>query len=264
MIKILTGWSNKGGSTFAFIRLTNALNEAGYNAIMYGPHDWHLDKCKSDKLDNFKPEADDTLIVHFLALPDRPPVKKVVLNCHEKDVYEVSRVIPFWDECVFLNEKQRKYHSAYKGSYITIPNLKELLPKSIKEDGADKCAGVVGSIDKNKQTHISILRALNDGYEKVYVFGNVTDQPFYENEVKPVIEENKDKVIEYGFMSDKEKMYNMVDAVYLSSKSEVANLVKDECETNGTKFFGNHATNHDTKDLTNDEIIKEWIKVLEL
>tara|TARA_B100000927_G_scaffold78034_1_gene62109 strand:+ start:2448 stop:3242 length:795 start_codon:yes stop_codon:yes gene_type:complete len=264
MIKILTGWSNKGGSTFAFIRLTNALNDAGYEAKMYGPHDWHLDKCKSDKLDNFKPEPDDTLIIHFLALPDRPPVKKVVLNCHEKDVYEVSRVVPFWDECIFLNEKQRKYHSAYTGSYVTIPNLKEPLPNSIKEEGADKCAGVIGSIDKNKQTHISILRAINDGYDKVYIFGNVTDQQFYENEVKPIIEDNKDKIIEYGFISDKEKMYNMIDAVYLSSKSEVASLVKDECETNGTKFFGNHATNHDTKDLTNEEIIKEWVKVLEL
>ena len=115
MIKILTGWSNKGGSTFAFIRLVNALNEAGHDTTLYGPHDWHLDKCKGDKLDNFRPEADDTLIVHFLNLGDRPPVKRVVLNCHEKDVFEVSRIIPFWDECVFLNEKQRKYHKGYQG-----------------------------------------------------------------------------------------------------------------------------------------------------
>jgi hypothetical protein len=263
MIKILTGWSNKGGSTFAFIRLTNALNDAGYETIMYGPHDWHLDKCKSDKLENFKPESDDRLIVHFLNPGQRPPVKKVILNCHEKDVFEVGRVIPFWDECVFLNEKQRKYHKAYQGSYITIPNLREPLPKSVKKEGAEKCAGVVGSIDLNKQTHISILRALNDGYEKVYIFGNVTDQNFYDSEVKPLIDAH-DEVEEYGFISDKEEMYSMVDAVYLSSKSEVASLVKDECETNGTKFFGNHATNHDVKDLTNDEIIKEWVKVLEL
>jgi hypothetical protein len=264
MIKILTGWSNKGGSTFAFIRLTNALNEAGYDTIMYGPHDWHLDKCNADKLDNFRPEPDDRLIIHFLNPGERPPVKKVILNCHEKDVFEVGRVIPFWDECVFLNEKQRKYHSGYKGSYITIPNLREPLPESVKVEGAEKCAGVIGSIDVNKQTHISILRAINDGYEKVYVFGNVSDQNFYDSEVKPIIEANSDIVEEVGFMADKEKMYSMIDAVYLSSKSEVASLVKDECETNNTKFFGNHATNHDVKDLTNEEIIQEWIKVLEL
>jgi hypothetical protein len=76
--------------------------------------------------------------------------------------------------------------------------------------------------------------------------------------------ENIDKVEEIGFMGDKEGMYSMIDAVYLSSKSEVASLVKDECNTNGTKFFGNHSTNHDSKDLTNEEIVKEWIKVLEI
>ena len=263
MIKIITVWSEKGGSTFAFIRLVNALNEAGHETTLYGPHEWHLGKCKGDMLDNFRPESDDTLIVHFLNLTDRPPVKKVILNCHEKNVFEVGRMIQFWDECVFLNEKQKKYHITYQGSYVTIPNLREELPTSDKVEGSDKCAGIVGSIDFNKQTHISILRALNDGYEKVYLFGNISDEAFYNDEVKPLIDEH-DEVIEYGFISDKEKMYNMVDAVYLSSKSEVASLVKDECDTNGTKFFGNHATNHDVKELTNEEIIQEWVKVLEL
>ena len=53
MIKIITGWSNRGGSTFAFINLTNKLNEYGYETILYGPHEWHLDKCKSDLLKNY-------------------------------------------------------------------------------------------------------------------------------------------------------------------------------------------------------------------
>ena len=39
MIKIITGWSNRGGSTFAFINLTNKLNEYGYETILYGPHE---------------------------------------------------------------------------------------------------------------------------------------------------------------------------------------------------------------------------------
>ena len=52
MIKIISGWSDKGGSTFAFINLTNTLNEYGYDATFYGPHTWHLDKCKSGILDN--------------------------------------------------------------------------------------------------------------------------------------------------------------------------------------------------------------------
>ena len=52
MIRIITGWSNKGGSTMAFIALTNALNNAGYKTALFGPHTWHLDKCESGMLDN--------------------------------------------------------------------------------------------------------------------------------------------------------------------------------------------------------------------
>ena len=261
MIKIITGWSNRGGSTFAFINLTNKLNEYGYETILYGPHEWHLDKCKSDLSKNFKPEKDDYLIVHFLQLPERPKCKKVILNCHEKNIFEISKINPFWDKVVFINEKQRKYHTSFKGRYECIPNIKETLLKNEKGEDTLKVAGVVGSIDENKQTHISIKRALSDGYEKIYLFGNVTDPNYYNNEVKPYL---SDKVIEYGFIGDKQKMYDMVNAVYLSSKSEVASLVKDECHTTGTLFKGNFATTHDSEELDNDEIIDSWLDILEL
>ena len=93
------------------------------------------------------------------------------------------------------------------------------------------------------------------------LFGNVTDPNYYNNFVKPLIDEN---VVEKGFISNKQKIYDEVEAVYLSSHSEVASLVKDECETTGTKFYGSKATEHDVINLTNDEIIKEWVKILEL
>ena len=35
MIKIATGWSNKGGSTFAVINLTNELNKIGVETTLY-------------------------------------------------------------------------------------------------------------------------------------------------------------------------------------------------------------------------------------
>ncbi len=262
MIKIISGWSDKGGSTFALINLTNTLNQYGYDATFYGPHTWHLDKCKSGILDNsLTVDKDDKLICHFIQLPSRPNASKVILSCHEKNIFEVSKIKPYWDEVVFLNNKQRDYHSEYNGEFRIIPNLKEVLKKKENITDSKKIAGVIGSIDENKQTHTSIQRAFSEGYEKVYLFGNVTDPNYYEKYVKPLMNEN---VIEYGFESDKQKIYDMVDAVFLSSKSEVASLVKDECESTGTKFYGNVATDHDVKELTNDEIIKEWIKVLGL
>ena len=57
-------------------------------------------------------------------------------------------------------------------------------------------------------------------------------------------------------------MYDMVEFVYLSSKSEVASLVKDECESTGTTFKGNFATDHDNTFITNQDIVDKWRKIL--
>jgi hypothetical protein len=166
-----------------------------------------------------------------------------------------------WDEVVFLNEKQRNYHYGYTGKYSIIPNLKEVLENNPKSPETKGVAGIIGSIDENKQTHVSIHKALRDGFGKVILFGNVTDPNYYSSFVKPLVGEN---VVERGFVSDKQKIYDEVEAVYLSSNSEVASLVKDECETTGTKFYGSKATEHDTINLSNGEIIKEWVKLLDL
>jgi len=258
-IKIVTGWSNQGGSTSAFIALTNALNSAGYDATLYGPHTWHLDKCKADLDKNLNVTHTDRLITHFVQLPFRPNAGKVILACHEKNLYEVGKVKQFWDEVVFLNKRHRDYHSEYNGDFAMIPNLR--VPFIHKDKiGLEKIAGVIGSFDDNKQTHISIQRALDAGCEKVYLFGDPYGQ-YYEQYVKPML---SDKVIVQGFVNDKQAMYDMLGCVYHSSKSEVACLVKDECESTGVIFNGNEATDNPPVTLTNEEIIAEWIKVLEL
>ena len=53
-IKILTGYSDKGGSTVAFTNLCNLLNSSGYDCTFYGPHTWHLSKSKSDLIHNLR------------------------------------------------------------------------------------------------------------------------------------------------------------------------------------------------------------------
>ena len=260
-IKIMTGWSDRGGSTNAFISLTNALNKLGYDATLYGPHTWHLDKCKSALLDNnnLNVGPNDRLIVHFLQLPNRPNAGKVILSCHEKNLYEVGKIKQFWDEAVFLNQRHKDYHSEYNGEFKIIPNLKT--PFILRDKtGLEKIAGVIGSFDENKQTHISIQRALADGCEKVYLFSEPYG-PYYENYIKPLINDN---VILKGFVEDKQAMYDMLGCVYHSSKSEVACLVKDECESTGVVFKGNEATDNPPVLLTNDEIINKWLKILEL
>ena len=259
MIKIISGFTEKGGSTMAFINLTNALNLAGFDCVFYGPHDWHLDKCRSAKTNTLTLDKDDTIIVHFLGLEERPNVKNVILSCHEKNLFMVGKIKKFWDKVVFLNEKHREYHKDYTGDFTIIPNLKEDLKISDKTN-LDKVAGIIGSFDENKQVHISIIRGLRDGCEKILLFGTPSqDIGYYQNFIKPLL---SDKVVEMGFVNNKQSIYDMIGRVYHSSISEVATLVKDECYTTGTKFFGNDATDTPVSTLTNEEIINQWVKLL--
>jgi hypothetical protein len=261
MIKIVSGYSEKGGSTSAFIDLTNEFNKRGVETVFYGPHKWHLDKCRSRLLDDsFVVDKDDTLICHFLRLPSRPNAKKVVLSCHEKWWFMVGQIKQYWDTAIFLHEEHRNYHGDYKGEYDIIPNLKPDLKPREKND-LDLVAGIVGAIEDRKQTHVSIQRALADGCERIKIFGHINDQNYYDRYVKPLLNENIEII---GFMTDKQDMYDSVGRVYHSSKGEVACLVKDECWLTNTKFFGNEETNNIVSSLSNDEIFELWKKILEI
>ncbi len=260
MIKIISGYTNQGGSTVALINLTNALNDAGYETIFYGPHNWHLSKCKSDNINKVVFNKDDKLITHFITFNRRLPVSKTILTCHEKWWFKVGKIYQYWDTLVFLHEEHRNYHSDYKGDYEIIPNLKENLIKKDKSH-LDKVAGIIGSIEDRKKTHLSIERAINDGCEKIYLFGKIMDNNYYENIIKPLL---NDKVEYKGFSDNKQMIYDMIGRVYHSSIGEVASLVKDECYLTGTKFFGNDETDNEISTLSNQEIINKWIEILEL
>lgn len=260
MVKIISGYSEKGGSTTAFINLTNFLNENGVDCIFYGPHEWHLDKCNSDLLKNYKPDYSDKLITHFLNLPKRPPAKKIILSCHEKWWFEVADINQYWDTAVFLHQDHKNYHWRYNGDYQIIPNLKENL-LSTEKNHLDKVAGIIGTIEERKQTHISIKRATEDDCQEIILFGHVGDQNYFQNFVKPLLSE---KVKMVGHSTNKQQMYDSIGRVYHSSKGEVACLVKDECFLTNTKFFGNEETENKVSTLTNEEILNLWLNILEI
>jgi hypothetical protein len=263
MIKIISGYTGKGGSTVAFINLTNYFNSLGIDCVLYGNQDWHLDKCRSARLSGVSFEPDDRIIAHFLDMKYRPNVHKVVLGCHEKWWFKVGNIQQFWDEAIFLHEAHKDYQvsEGYKGKYSIIPNLKESLVLKDKPE-LDLVAGIIGSIEDRKKTHLSIIKALKDGCKKIYLYGNILDEKYYNQFVKPLL--NNDKVVLGGFSENKQEMYDSIGRVYHSSIGEVACLVKDECYLTNTKFFGNEETNHVVSPLTNDEIIQLWKNVLDL
>ena len=258
-IKIVSGFTEKGGSTTAFINLTNYFNGNGLDCTFYGNQTWHLDKCKSGLIKDLVYDKDDVVITHFLQLEERPPVKKVILSCHEKWWFPVGKIKRYWDTVIFLHEQHRIYHKEYIGPYEIIPNFKEGLVK-IDKEGVNKVAGIVGTIEDRKQTHVSIQRALKDRCEKIYLFGHIGDENYFNTYVKPLMIPKK--VIHFGHTTNKQEMYNMVGKVYHSSKGEVACLVKDECYLTGTVFYGNEETMNEVSNLTNEEIINIWKKII--
>jgi hypothetical protein len=257
-VKIVSGYSEKGGSTVAQINLTNFLNDNGYDCTFYGPSDYHIDKCKSAFTSELKFDSDDILLCHVMDFKERPPVKKVIYCSHEKWWYDFSKVFWYWDEAVFLHQQHKDFHQNYTGNYSIIPNIKENLTSKSKPD-LDLVAGIIGTIEDRKQTHISIDRALSDECEKILLYGQIGDKQYFEKYVEPKID--NDKIVLVGHSSDKQSMYDSVGRVYHSSKGEVACLVKDECYLTGTKFFGNEETENEVSTLSNEETLKLWEKI---
>mgnify|MGYP003117212435 CR=1 FL=1 len=266
MIKIITGWSNQGGSTTAFVNLCNLFNENGIDCTLYGGQDWHLDKCRSGKLEDIEPIEDgDIIISHFCHAARHPSVKKHILSLHEKDLFPLKNLDLSQYDCVqFLNEQQRDWHlkdTEGDVDHVIIPNVYDPLKKNKKPHTSRNVAGIIGSVDKNKNTHISIEKAIKEGNKKVMLFGKVTDFDYFKSSVEPLLNEN---VVLAGYIEDKQKMYDMVDTVYLSSDSECAPLVKGECKLTGTKFRGNENTRGAADPAPKEAILAKWKRCLEL
>ena len=76
MVKIISGYSEKGGSTTAFINLTNIFNENGIDCVFYGPHQWHLDKCKSGTFNDLKYNDYKQTLMDLRLRRDKPIIQK--------------------------------------------------------------------------------------------------------------------------------------------------------------------------------------------
>ena len=253
-VKIVSSLTRPGGGTVAHINLTNLLNDNGYDCTFYGPHDWHLDKCKADKLDKCLLGPDDILISHFIEVPDVVKVKKHILYCHEKEIFPLKNIsLAQYDLVVFVSNLQKEWQG--------IDHPCEIIPPPVNtvkwENPNNRVAGVVGSIDKNKQTHHSIERALNDGYEKVLLFGEITDPPYYAHLVSMWVD--KGLAVLKGHEDNREALYGQVSEVYHSSLSETYGLVEAECRLSGIPFNG---TSNGQAVMADKEILEKWNNIL--
>jgi hypothetical protein len=254
-VKIISGHTNPGGSTIAHINLCNLFNERGLDTVFYGPHDWHLDKCRAEKTGHLEFQSDDHLIVHYLVMPERPAVNgKVILSCHEKHYYPIAKIKRFWDGIHFVSAPQRDWHHV---DGTVIPNkITGLVPRVV----TNCMAGVIGSIHPHKQTHTSINRALADGYSKILLYGEINDPGYFVSHIKEYIDSGQAELRE--FEDDMQKMYDSVEAVYHSSESETFNMIKAECAVTGTRYHGINSANPDVSLFSDDQIFNAWMDLL--
>jgi hypothetical protein len=263
MIHIKSSWSKPGGSTTAFINLTNALNQFGYKTIFYGPHFWHLNKCKSVQFSNghkLPLQYEDIVIVHFMDFKQRAPIKGFFLSCHEQDTFPLKQYhYNIYDKIHFVSENQKNFHNVNHPSFV-IPNILDDLKSSNKKP-KEKIGGIIGSIDNNKQVHISIKKAIEDGCKKVFLYHCNIDYDYWKKVVEPLVD---GEIVQLkGFEGNKQKMYDSITDVYQDSLKETWGYVKGECHLTGTIYHGNRSTDG-YWEMSKEEIVQCWVKELGL
>jgi hypothetical protein len=263
-VRILSGWSNPGGSTTAFINLTNLLNDNDIDAVFYGPHPWHLDKCRSghtQQLDINNPE--DVLIAHFVPLKEaRPDLKKVIFSSHETKLFPINDYpMDGVDTVHFVSEEQRDWHKTDKSS-VVIPNVVKVGER--RGNHKRGAVGVIGSIDSHKQTKLAIESALISEPKgtKVLLFGNATEKDYFAKYIKPLIKNKRVKMMRA--YQDTTLMYNMIDAVYHASQQETYGLIRHECKLHGIPFNDLFNSSAHSEYWEDEKILEAWKKCLEL
>ncbi|MAP55891.1 MAG: hypothetical protein CL605_13410 [Altibacter sp.] len=259
MIKILSGWGGLGGSTVAFNNLVNLFNKNDMNAKFYTPDRWEGITCSWDSYDNINLSSEDILIYHFMRIDNKIPVKRVILSCHETNLFPIKDMNGLaYDKIQFVSDFQKNWHGV---DGVVIPNVIARYARN-KTATNEKVAGIIGSIDPHKGVHESIKRALTDeDVNKVLIYGSISDFNYFSNEVQPLL---SSKVAYCGVSKNMQEVYDDIDVVYSSSQRECLPMIQGECLRMGIEYRGlSENTREETDYEFNDEVILDkWKKLL--
>lgn len=264
MIKIFSGHSNVGGSTEVFINMTNAFNAMGHETMFYGPMKYPEGRCNFTHWTNktMDIQKDDNVIVHLVHvdLNARPACKTFLFHIHEMEMFPLKNSSYFlFDKIVYVSQHQKEFHNVRHPS-VVIPNPFDVVECDTHQQGV---AGVVGWIQRNKGTAKSIKSALEDGFEKVLIYGTIGDPNYWYDEVAPLIDGER---VEYlGYEEDKNKIYSSISTLYISSDNESFSLSANEACSAGCEVVTNtRVVKAIGTNPTNEEIYKMWLKEFNL
>lgn len=288
-MKIISGSSNPSASTVALVKLCNRLNEAGCQCTFYGADRWHRDKCPAAGLDAFRPQPNDVVVVHNLRLLSRKdlhdlpamaahPAKskwtdhlkktalkhlpsrgkpdniKLVFTWRPNDLFSPNQVrLSLFDKLHFVTDTG-KDAGFQRYPHFTCPDLLDTLTSSPHKP--TRVAGVIGSIRKENDTHTSTLCALQDGMDKVILYGYLFDPLYYYGVMKPLIDRHPGRIQFAGFLDDRQKLYDCVSDVYHCDKNPCS-VVREECRVTNTRYHGPQAPAGQSYP-TNETILDIW------
>jgi hypothetical protein len=293
MIKIVSSSSVPVGATVALAGLCNRLNAGGHECALFGPDHWHLDKCKSGTLAEFRPEKGDVVIVHdiglhaasdlqdvaatiernqsrrwqdvlrrtarrFWAGAGKPDDFMLVLTCQGDGGSARQTNLNLFHKVHCLSDAQQIPRKA-KLPVFTCPNPVDNLQKSGSKPA--KVAGIVGAIRRENRLELSIQQAFDDGMGTAIIYGHLADPIYYYNDVRPVAERHPGKVKFAGFVDDKQKLYDSVSDVYCAA-SKPWSTVKFESDLAGVRFHGPVSAGE--KPVGDDRIVDAWAGALGL
>lgn len=288
MIKIVCGLSYPVGSTIALVNLCNQLNSRGHASILYGPDHWHLDKCVSGTLHDFRPEDGDVIILHGIeplsindlhspdstvsaATPNHiwrslwcavaevlvpastPANFQLVMSCRE---YDFNRKAAFryslFNKIHFSGSEQKLLHKTKRPTFTCPDFLANLVPSVCKPVNT---AGIIGTISKADATKEAIEKALADGMDRVILYGYLADPIYFYANIVPLTKSHPGQIKFAGFMDEPQKMYDSVSDVY-ASVNRPWSKVRRECALTNTRYHG--AKTGPDENMTNEQIYQIW------
>jgi len=295
MIYFYSGHTNFGGSTLIIDSIVRLLNEGGVPALFYGKHPWFESLSRFNKAEGFPPvQPDDMLVCHYYVPEKRPNVRKSIYATHEETSpipFRIGRYLcsrcggemvtrltkKDMAVCLHCHKRQAKFVGLGVFDHVVFSSIAHekkcraaqrdwgpstVIPNPIEVDfewrpPKEPVAGIIGTINSRKAPHVSIEKAREAGFKKIFLYGNY-ENPYFETVAKPLFD---DDVVYKGLVSDREEMYNSISAVFQYSLQEQASMVLGECKKLGIPFHCSDAV-HDWDLATHEEIFDAWCEVL--